>query len=89
MNTKIEIRAMLAGLLVLGLVVLAQTVSDTKKAKKEPPPLNTAPYEVWTMGQLAKPGFLGRYDAPRHDCGESVDGWKPPTAALVPAAAKP
>jgi hypothetical protein len=30
-----------------------------------------------------------RYDAPRHDCGESIDGWKPPTAALVPATAKP
>ena len=49
-TTKIEIRAIIASLVVLGLVILsaallvsAQTGSDTKKAKKEPPPLNTAP----------------------------------------------
>jgi len=74
-TTKIEIRATIAGLLMLGLVVLttalflsAQTGSDTKKAKKEPPPLDTAAYEVWTMEKLTNPGFLGRYDAPHHDC---------------------
>jgi hypothetical protein len=75
MKTKIDIRVM-ASLLVLGLLVLsaailvsAQTGGDTsKKAKKEPPPLDTAPYEVWTMEQLAKPGFLGRYDAPHQEC---------------------
>jgi hypothetical protein len=74
-TTKIEIRAIIASLLALGLVILcatlvvsAQTGSETKKAKKEPPPLDTAAYEVWTMDQLAKPGFLGRYDAPHHDC---------------------
>ena len=56
MKTKIDIRVM-ASLLVLGLLVLsaallvsAQTGGDTnKKAKKEPPPLDTAPYEVWRM----------------------------------------
>lgn len=75
MKTKIDIRV-IASLLVLGLLVLsaallvsAQTGGDTnKKAKKEPPPLDTAPYEVWTMEQLAKPGFLGRYDAPHQEC---------------------
>ena len=53
MKTKIEIRV-IASLLVLGLLVLsaallvsAQTGGDTnKKAKKELPPLDTAPYEV-------------------------------------------
>jgi hypothetical protein len=62
MKRKIEIRVIVASLLGLGLLVLstallvsAQTGSDTnKKAKKEPPPLDTAPYEVWTMEQLAK-----------------------------------
>ena len=56
MKTRIEIRAMIASLFVLGMVVLsaallvsAQVGSDTKKAKKEPPPLNTAPYEIWSM----------------------------------------
>ena len=76
MKRKIEIRVIVASLLGLGLLVLspallvsAQTGSDTnKKAKKEPPPLDTAPYEVWTMEQLAKPGFLGRYDAPHQEC---------------------
>jgi hypothetical protein len=78
MNTNV-IGARIAGLLLLGLVVSSaalflsaqvgsDTKSDTKKAKKEPPPLNTAPYEVWTMEQLAKPGFLGRYENPHHDC---------------------
>ena len=75
MKTKIDTRV-IASLLVLGLLVLsaallvsAQTGGDTnKKAKKEPPPLDTAPYEVWTMEQLAKPGFLGRYDAPHQEC---------------------
>ena len=76
MRKKVEIRAIIASLFVLSLVVLsaallvsAQTGSDTsKKAKKEPPPLDTAPYEIWTMEQLAKPGFLGRYDAPHQEC---------------------
>ena len=76
MKTKIEIRAIIGSFLVLGLLVssatllvLAQTATDTtKKAKKEPPPLDTAPYEVWTMEQLAKPGLLGRYDAPHQEC---------------------
>jgi hypothetical protein len=74
MKAKIEI-PVIARLLVLGLLVLsaallvsAQTGGDSKKTKKEPPPLNTAPYEVWTMEQLAKPGFLGRYDAPHQEC---------------------
>ena len=75
MKTKIDIRVV-ASLLVLGLLLLsaallvsAQTGGDTnKKAKKEPPPLDTAPYEVWTMEELAKPGFLGRYDAPHQEC---------------------
>ena len=75
MKMKNEIRAVIATLLVLGsvvfcaaLLVSAQTGSDTKKAKKEPPPLNTAPYEVWTMEQLAKPGSLGNYANPNHEC---------------------
>lgn len=75
MTTKTEVRTIIASLSVLGLVVLsaallvsAQTGGDTKKAKKQPPPLDTAAYEVWTMDQLTKPGFLGRYESPHHDC---------------------
>jgi hypothetical protein len=75
MMTKFKIRPNAARLLLLGLLlsaaalfVSAQVGSETKKAKKEPPPLDTAAYEVWSMEKLAQPGFLGRYDSPHHDC---------------------
>ena len=52
-----------------GLLVSAQVGNEAKKGgKKQPPPLDTAPYEVWTMEQLAKPGSLGNYAAPHHEC---------------------
>ena len=70
-----KIRQNLASTLLLGFLVLsaalmvsAQVGSETKKkgGKKGPAPLNTAPYEVWTMEQLAKPGNLGNYG--NHAC---------------------
>jgi mannose-6-phosphate isomerase-like protein (cupin superfamily) len=76
MKTKSKIRPNIARLLLLGflvssaaLFVSAQVGSETKKGgKREPAPLSTAPYDVWTMEQLAKPGNLGNYGNPNHDC---------------------
>ena len=65
----------IARLLLLGFMVsftalsVSAQVSETKKAgKREPAPISTTPYEVWTMEQLAKPGSLGNYANPNHEC---------------------
>src|SRR5438477_11831615 len=79
-------RILLPGFLVLSaaLFVSAQVGGDTKKGgKRGPAPLSTAPYDVWTMEQLAKPGNLGNYgnhacSVQRRDIGaapESHDGF--------------
>lgn len=66
---KLSVIASLLSLaLSAAMLVSAQSGNDTKKAKKQPPPPNTAPYESWTMEELAKPGYLGNYTNPRREC---------------------
>lgn len=54
-----------AAMFVLG---QAPAPGGAEKKKKEPPPINRAPYEVWTMQQLANPQYLGNYVEPHQEC---------------------
>lgn len=75
MKTKSKILPNIARLALLcfvfssSMLFVSAQVSETKKAgKREPAPISTVPYEVWTMEQLAKPGNLGNYANPNHEC---------------------
>jgi hypothetical protein len=70
MNTNRSIRQNIVSMLLLSflissaaLMLSAQVGGEAKKkgGKKGPGPVSTAPYDVWTMEQLAKPGNLGNF----------------------------
>jgi mannose-6-phosphate isomerase-like protein (cupin superfamily) len=67
MKAKGKVRQNIATILLLGCLVsssaLIVSAQEAKKkgGKREPAPVSTAPYDVWTMQELAKPGRLGNF----------------------------